>query len=128
MLGFCCGCFLGEGGYRTSVAAGPQTGFGAIAPGDVEAVALLTGVVRRGGFSIGEAVAFGSWHPWGWFWLSGGLVAGTLWGCVLLPPSGLFYLVVHSWGCVGSPESRPYPPYVIFQLSFKALQVLNIVK
>ena len=42
----------------TSV-AGPQTGFGAVAPGNVEAVTLLAGVVCRGGIPIGEAGAFG---------------------------------------------------------------------
>ena len=42
----------------SALLAYPQTEFGAVAPGHVEAMALLTGAVRRGGFGIGDAMAF----------------------------------------------------------------------
>ena len=50
----------------------------------------------------------GLWHLWGV------RLSGVFWKCMLLPPTGLWFSVFPLWcilgGCVGSPESRLYPP------------------
>ena len=114
MLGFCHGCFLVKGDIGVLLPqlafvllVGPWTGFGAVAPEDVEAVAFLAGAVRRG---------ISDWEGRG-FWLVASVVVGlaslvnlwlgfsrmcafaTLWSMV-------FNLVVLSWGCVAAPGSR----------------------
>ena len=66
----------------------------------------MAGVVCRGGFQVGEAGACGIC---GRFWLS-----AVFWGVCFCRPlvyGFLFFsLVVQPWACVGSPESRLYPP------------------
>ena len=117
MLGFCCGCFLEEGGYQSFVfvvgfcAVGmPQTGLGAVAPGDMEVVALLAGAVRRGDFGLGGS-GFRLVAPVGVVLaFLGGFWPGVFEGlCFCRPLFYGFYYVVHSWGCVAASKSRPYP-------------------
>ena len=101
VLSFCHRCFLGREDIEvmalrsgSALLAGPRTGFGVVAPGDVEVIVLLAGLFAVGDFGLGRPWLLAHGACGDDFGVSEGLVAPAFWGCLILPPSGLWFFTL----------------------------------